>query len=354
MNILILTHTFPLTPEDGTAHFMLDFAEGFARLGNRVTVLVPFHPDIQPHAFTRITVKPFRYMYPNRFHVLGYGRTLKNNQVFQWFVPILTPLYLMFTFAALYREVRKNRPDIISAHWVLPNGVIAAAVSRLTHVPFTISLPGTDVYVAHMNGVFRWLTGVAIRLASAVISNSPQLLADLHARGSVIPYGVAEKNMRRTRHRGITIAAAGRIAVNKNFSLLTEIIPDAIILRGLPISRLRRTLTGIDIFVAPSIRDRRGNLDDANVVVIEAMAAGCTVVTSNLPGYRSFITHGKNGLLVPPGNKAALAKAIAKLKRDSSLRIRLGRFAQQTVHETLTSTFIAARYLALFRRAITT
>ena len=52
------------------------------------------------------------------------------------------------------------------------------------------------------------------------------------------------------------------------------------------------------------------------MVLVEAMAAGLPVVASDIPGYESVVTSGKNGLLVPPGDPGSLASALVGLLLD--------------------------------------
>jgi glycosyltransferase involved in cell wall biosynthesis len=51
------------------------------------------------------------------------------------------------------------------------------------------------------------------------------------------------------------------------------------------------------------------------MVLLEAMACGRAVVASDLPGVRSVVSHGRDGLLVPPRNVDALAAAITEIAR---------------------------------------
>ncbi len=75
-------------------------------------------------------------------------------------------------------------------------------------------------------------------------------------------------------------------------------------------------------------------------VLIEAAAAGRPIVASDVPGCREVVEHGKNGLLVPPDDPAALADALALLAADPALRHNMGaagrviaedRFANQRI-----------------------
>ena len=55
-------------------------------------------------------------------------------------------------------------------------------------------------------------------------------------------------------------------------------------------------------------------------VIIEAMAAGLPVVTTDAPGCRDVVRHGHTGLLVQPGSIDEFVKQIRRLLRDSVLR----------------------------------
>jgi len=345
MRVLVLAQTFPLNPLDSTAHFMLDFCEGLVKYGNEVFVLLPYHPNLRPKTFKNFKIITFKYIWPLRFHLLGYGQTLENNQKFKPFVFILAPFFYIFGALALFRAIRQYRIDLMSVHWILPNGFIAGVVNIFTKVPYVISLPGTDVYVARMNFIFKLMAKFALKMSNRVVTNSPQLLKDLNTSGLVMAYGVPENHGIREVHKGVKIAAAGRRVSNKNFEILLRLEPNAEIITGQSISEFRKKLLGVDILVAPSIRDKSGNLDDGNVVVLEAMAAGCSVVTSDLPGYRRMIENGKSGYLVK-GN--SYKSVLEKVKKDKALRLRVGREARKRVEKYFTFEKVGDFYTTVF------
>lgn len=349
MKILILSQTFPLTPADSTAAFMYDFARGFAQIGETVTVLVPFHPSLKPKLFQGVKVIPFKYVWPDALHLLGFGRTLENDQNLHWFVYLLAPLYYLFGVIAVFKAVHREKPDIISAHWILPNGFIGALVSLFTSAPLFITLAGSDVFISSQNIIFRTMAWFAKKKARRIISNSPRLLADLGTDGQIISYGVPPNPGQRQKGGRITVATAGRPVEKKGITLLQKIIPDIEIISGLPIQEFRQKLLDVDTFIALSIRDSKGNLDDSSLTVLEAMSAGCAVVVSDLPGYRRIIQHGKNGLLVNPSDPEAVKRAVQKLRNSKILRQRLGQAARRTIARSFTPEKIASQYQRLFQ-----
>jgi phosphatidylinositol alpha-mannosyltransferase len=79
-----------------------------------------------------------------------------------------------------------------------------------------------------------------------------------------------------------------------------------------------------DIFVSPA----SGN-ESFGIVLVEAMAAGRAVVASDIPGYRSVITPGEDGVMFPPGDVSALGRALVALIEDPARRQRLAERGRQ-------------------------
>jgi phosphatidylinositol alpha-mannosyltransferase len=84
-------------------------------------------------------------------------------------------------------------------------------------------------------------------------------------------------------------------------------------------------------------------------VLLEAMAAGLPVVASNIEGYASVLTHGVEGVLVPPRDSLALADALTRLARDGDARAALGAAGRRRV-EDFSWPRIARRVLSYYER----
>lgn len=81
-------------------------------------------------------------------------------------------------------------------------------------------------------------------------------------------------------------------------------------------------LASCDLFVLPSL------FEGFPLSVLEAMAAGKAVVTSDIGGTDEAVVHRETGLLVPPGDATALAAAIRTLLGDPGLAKRFGEAGQ--------------------------
>lgn len=83
-------------------------------------------------------------------------------------------------------------------------------------------------------------------------------------------------------------------------------------------------LRSLDILVNASAEEPFG------LTVLEAQASGVPIVATAAGGLPDFVTDGDNGLLVPPGDVGALARALERLLGDAELRQRLGRRGRET------------------------
>jgi len=88
------------------------------------------------------------------------------------------------------------------------------------------------------------------------------------------------------------------------------------------------------------------------LVAQEAMAMGTPVVASDIGGLAEQIVNREDGLLIPPGDPAALAEAVNELLQDSDLKRRLGENGQRTVRERYSPDTVIPRLEAVFESAI--
>jgi len=83
-----------------------------------------------------------------------------------------------------------------------------------------------------------------------------------------------------------------------------------------------------DVFCAPNTGH-----ESFGIVLVEAMTMGTPIVASNIEGYASVLTHGEEGLLVPPKNVGELAQALITLLKDKSLRQQMGAKGRVTAEQ---------------------
>lgn len=414
MKICILTHTFPRFPGDVAAPFMDGVASGIQEAGNEVFVITPFAPGFNRKAKDQnYKIVTYRYAPLDSLHKLGYSRTLTNDMELKHVVYFLAPFMYLFGVLSLLRLVKREKIDIINAHWILPNGFIASVVSKITGVPVVSTLPGSDVYMAEKNFLFRRMARFAANTSRAVTSNSPQLLEDLGKIGgnkrslfsnkknfTPIIYGVDPQKFKPDKSRSqsirkkmgipkdaVVVLGVGRLVAKKGFRFLIEAAPQVLkenentIFVVIGEGDQRRELEQLaavtnvsgkfifpgwvdyknlvhyynlaDVFVLPSVGDEEGNLDDQSVSVVEAMACAKPVVTTDFPGYRLVVKDGENGFLTRAGASQEIAAAIIKLIDSPELRRRMGQENRRLVVEKFSWNSIGKQYTVLFEKVVT-
>jgi glycosyltransferase involved in cell wall biosynthesis len=102
---------------------------------------------------------------------------------------------------------------------------------------------------------------------------------------------------------------------------------------------VRSALAACTVFVLPSYRE------GMPMAILEAMATGRAVVTTDVPGCRETIVDGESGTLVPPGAPAALAVALEQFLEERTLAARMGSAARARAEREFDSRTVNARVL---------
>lgn len=101
------------------------------------------------------------------------------------------------------------------------------------------------------------------------------------------------------------------------------------------------------VAVLPSLTES----ESFGMALIEAMASGCAVVGSDVGGIPHVVRDGVDGLLVPPGDVAALARAVTEVLADPDLASRLGQEGRKAAEQTWDWTHQQERTMAELRLA---
>src|SRR4029077_19221144 len=96
---------------------------------------------------------------------------------------------------------------------------------------------------------------------------------------------------------------------------------------------VRQRLAGASVFVLPSVVDAQGGMDNLPTVIMEAMATGLPVISTNISGIPEMVDQNETGFLVQPGDAVALAGAIEKIIDDRQLTQKLGQAGYKRVQE---------------------
>jgi glycosyltransferase involved in cell wall biosynthesis len=108
-----------------------------------------------------------------------------------------------------------------------------------------------------------------------------------------------------------------------------------------------RELDCMSLLVFPSILP-----EGMPMVLLEAMAAGVTIVASDIEGVRGLLTHEDHALLIPPEDPEALSASIERLLQDAGLRGRLRRAAFDLQSDNYSDKSMAALVAEIYQQVV--
>lgn len=396
-SILVLTSTFPRWENDPEPAFVFELSRRLAAAYD-VTVLAPRSPGSKAREIMAgLQVIRFPYFFRRwenlATHSGGILSRLRANPLNY----LLVPLFLVGQLWAVIRLLRRKRFELIHAHWLIPQGLVAAIGLTITRrkIPLACTSHGGDLF-AMRGAIFQ-------RLKRWVIDRNRALTAVSRAMKTlVVDMGVAEDKVQvismgvDLRHRFTPDVGAkrspgellfvGRLVEKKGLKILLEAMPKVLArypairlsvagdgpLGGemrdlaremgisgkvdflgmvsqseLPAMYRRATLAVFPFLVAKS-----GDQEGFGLVQVEAMGCGCPVIAGDLPAIHDSVAHGETGLLAPPGNPNGLAETILRALNDSDLCSRLAREARKKAVEQFDWEVIAEKYSGLYDRLI--
>ena len=123
-------------------------------------------------------------------------------------------------------------------------------------------------------------------------------------------------------------------------------LPDVVFTGMVPEQDIARYYKTADIFCLPATSH-----ESFGLILLEAMATGRPIVATNIEGFAAVVTHGEEGLLVPPMTVRPLTEALLKLLNDKQLRLQMGQKGLVTAQKYAWED-IATRLLAYYDQTI--
>lgn len=295
--------------------------------------------------------------------------------------------YVLSGFLPAVRLCRALKPDVIHCHFAVPTGLLAWMVHRATGTPYIVTVHGSDL-PGHNTARFVFAHHFTRPVLRLVLNNAAQIVSPSHFLAThlqnvagpydveVIPNGIEYQRFSDAHpDRKMAILMSGRLLKPKGFietlQALAQVPGDyevhvagdgpmrqdmeriasgmtqRVTFHGWLNSasdELRRLYETCSIFSLPSERE------NAPVSLLEAMAAGMAVVTSDGSGCRETI--GDAGFVVRPHSVNELREAFRQLLASPERVADLGRRARKRVEECFDRRKLAERYAHLLHAVV--
>ena len=395
--ILVLTTTFPRWRGDTDPPFVFELCRRLAKDFD-IIVLAPHFPGSpSEESMGGLRVVRFRYFF-EPWEKLAYGSgggilaRIRTNPLWGLLIPFLVVGQLLATI----RLLRRERFDLIHAHWIVPQAltvIIARALSG-RDIPLLATAHGGDLYGLRGRLMDR-LRGFVLSKTAAVTVVSRAMAEDLLRAGAprekvrVIPMGTDLTGLfcpGEAPRDPKQVLFVGRLVEKKGCRYLIEAWPEVIakeagarllivgdgpergglerravelktgesvtFLGALPQSSLPDLYRSSSVVVFPSIVGRGGDREGLGLVPVEALGCECAVVVSDLPAMRDIVQDGETGLVVRRGCSEELAEVTLRLLKEPELCRRLGQNGRRYVAERFEWEKISKDYSMLINSMI--
>jgi colanic acid/amylovoran biosynthesis glycosyltransferase len=293
----------------------------------------------------------------------------------------------------LVAEVRKRGVQHLHAHFATSATWVSLLAHTLSGISFSFTAHAKDIY--HQD-VDRSLLQEALERASFVVSVTDHnvRLLQRHAPDAAHKIHRVYNGIRMEEHGPAPtlvgekplILGVGRLVEKKGFRYLIEAcrilkqqardfrcviigggvergnlrnliskcsLEDTVELMGpQTLSVVMDHMVRAQMLVLPCIVAEDGNRDALPTVMLEAMALGRPVVSTDLPGVTEIVDHGRTGLLVNQHDSKALAEAIGRILTETGLGIEMGREGRRKAERLFSLRKNVATIASLFEEAV--
>lgn len=351
---------FPKYKGDYYGSFVYDEAKKLVENGIEVHVLTQHNHGIPYGEFMDgIHVHRFKWLEPKEFRALVHFKGLKDN------LRLVT--YVISLFFTLIKIIRKYKIDIVHAHSVIPTGLVGVVVAKIMGCPSVITSHGMDINNFDVNSIQGHLISFSLNHCNKAIAVSGDLAETMKSLGItedkilILRNAVdteifkPSKNMELRHKYGIKeneilILFVGYLDIfkgifelidafyeinkeNKNVKLMmvgtgpkkeelkrnVSNLTDFVIFTGqiLP-SEIYKYYQAADIFVLPSYTE------GLPVSVLEAMACGLPIITTNVGGIPEVVEDSLNGFLINSKDENELREKLKIIIKNDALRKKFG------------------------------
>ncbi len=292
--------------------------------------------------------------------------------------------------AAHVRRLRRNGTEVshVHAHFAHDPALVALLVHRLTGLRYSVTAHARDLYQIPRRSL-RMRAAGATDVLTCCLANLDYLDAELDppsaAKTRVIHHGVDlhqfAPGLLTPSSGTVEVISVGRMVEKKGFPdllracalvatdhpftltvygdgpmraelerLRAELaLQDVVVFAGEHDSRvIVEAMRGADIFALTPFVTPDGDRDGVPNVIVEALASGLPVVSTDVGGVAEAVSHGRNGYLAPAHDVTAVAAYLRELVTDPGLRARMGAAARATAEESFNVDRAARELVGVF------
>jgi glycosyltransferase involved in cell wall biosynthesis len=386
MKVLFIATAYPRFKGDVITPWLIQLIKKLKARGIDVSVFTSSYRGLKTHILDGVKVYRFRYCL-ERFERLTHEETVVDRVKRGPIYIVLTFLYLFFGAWSIARLSKREKFDIVHVHWPFPHVLFGILAKKFGRARLFSSFYGVEIRILKkkMRFLLKPFSMLINRseVVTAISTHTADELAEVVRKPiAIIPFSAAIGRRQDRMSDRKEIIFVGRLVTRKGVKYLVEAfdriyksIPHRLVIIGDGPERFNlesqaRTLglkdrvqfTGIisdddlnqhyrqcSFLVLPAVYDEKGDTEGLGVVLLEAMSCSKAVIASNVGGITDIVTDGRNGFLVPPGDTAALAQAMARMAKNPGLRSTLGRAARKTVDEKFNWDRIVGDLMTLYR-----
>lgn len=393
--LIVLASTFPRWKNDIKPPFVYELSKRLVENFD-VYILSPHYPGAKRYEMMEgMEIYRFKYFIERYEKLTGPGGILPALKKNRWFY-IQIPFFLLAQYFALRKLIKQIKPYKIHAHWIIPQGFIAALLKKMSGIPLVITTHGGDIF-ALQGKLFTTIKRFALRksdkitVVSTAIKNEILNKIDQNLNIKVISMGVDSKlfspnkkdlNLKRKYNiKGEFLLFVGRLAEKKGIGYLIQAMPDVIkkfpktklliigdgelkteletmtnklglqdavkFTGGLPNNILPKYFATADIFIAPSIQTEGGDREGLPVTLMESMSSGTVVVATNLEAFKDIIQDNETGFIIQQKNSKELVDKIIYILKNVELKSFIEEQSIKFIKEKFDWQIISKKYLEI-------
>jgi len=395
--LLSITSTFPKWDGDTSPPFVYELNKRLAD-NFEIHTLAPYSKGSKKYEFKE-------NMYIHRFNYWPFKTKLADGAIMpsikkNKLLALQIPIFLFLEFLNILRLIRKEKIEVIHAHWIIPHGLLAVIYKKLFNkkIKIVTTSHGGDVFgLKKLSSLKRWVANNCdyLTVVSNAIREEFLKIGFINLdKVRVIPMGVdlskfSPANLddsikKKYGINGHFILFVGRLSEKKGVKYLVGAMPDIvkehkdckllIVGDGEEREEIRKQISSLnmqdniimagaiknsdlpayyataDIFVGPSIIAKDGDREGFGLVFVEAIGSGCITIATDLPAISDIIEDKKNGFIVPQEDSSEISRMCNILLHDNNLSVSIREYGLKTIRSKFDWKMISNNYVKILTR----